>query len=891
MAGQRKHRIALVGAVALAAVGLAAPQTPSAVAAAPPEPVVLDINQTSKAGAPTIPESAELGGFTYFAGRDNQHGREVWRTDGTPAGTTRVTDVNAHGSSDPRYFTTVDGSVYFIATDGDRYGLWRTDHSKDGARLVRSVGAALGGYGHLTRVGKRLYFAGRNKAHGTALWVSKGTRASTHVVATMGKSPHTHIVDVASAKGLVCFVAGELGAGGWELWTPNNSKSGARKLTDSTSVSSLITFGDRCYFTLNPKGPTKKQLWITDGTHAGTTRAAAFPPASWDVSKAGLRYLTNHDNGAVLRVIKTPGGTPKRVTDFPGWDAGYRYDMTSAAGRTYFTLSNLSQWHPNGPPGQLWMTDGTRGGTTRITFPPTVPLPSELEEQLDGYPRNLLAVGDLVFFEQLDGTGVEVWRTDGTPDGTSSLGDLNTDPLHGNGSSPLIGAVGDQVLLTAADERGLEPWISDGTPAGTMILGDLDTRTHRSLPGAAVAKLGVSEKSAPPVVMDGSGYFRADDGIHGMELWRTDGTPAGTELVHDITPGPLGTALGDLRAVGSRVFFTIPSAHGLGLWATDGTPSGLLKLSDAGYLWEFADLGEHLAFTKSNELWISDGTPTGTYQLAPEYAKNLRTAGGVLYFAAGSPTDVEPWVSDGTAGGTHQLAEIRPGAEGSDPAGFTEFDGWVYFFADDGVNGRQLWRTDGTGAGTTLFKHLSDSPEAKPRSLTATTSLLFLTVTGTKGRELWASDGTSTGTSRLRGTKDGTGFAYPRGLYATGDRLTFAVTDPGGYSLWRTTGTADGLWKSNGTAAGTKELVGTTAFNLTVVGDELYYTTDAAKSEPQLWRTDGHAAGTVPVVTLTFHKSLAPDYPLPNPAQVGSHLVYGGYDKQYGGEPHVLPMP
>ncbi len=784
-----------------------------------------------------------------------------------------MTDLNAQGSSDPRYFTTVDGSVYFIATDGDRYGLWRTDQSKNGARLVRSVGAGLGGYGHLTRVGKRLYFAGRDKAHGTALWVSKGTRASTHIVATLGKSLHTHIVDVASAKGLVCFVAGELGAGGWELWTPNNSKNGARKLTDSTSISSLITFGDRCYFTLNPKGPTKKQLWITDGTRAGTERAAKNPPASWDVSKDGLRYLTNHDSGAVLRVITTPGGTPKRITDFPGWDAGYRSDMTSAAGRTYFTLSNLAQSHA-GPPGQLWMTDGTSGGTTRIAFPPTGPLPPELEEKLDGYPHNLLAVGDLVFFEHLDGTGVEVWRTNGTPDGTFSLGDLNTDPLAANGYSSLIGAVGDQVLLTAEDERGLEPWISDGTPDGTTFLRDLDTRTHRSLPGKNVWTLDRWEQASPPVVMGGSGYFRADDGIHGVELWRTDGTPAGTELVHDITPGLPGSRLLELRAVGSHVFILMPGTNPWApsqLWATDGTPSGLVKLSESEYTWEFVALGDQLAFTTKNappsfttELRISDGTPAGTRQIGPPHVKNLRSAGNALYFSAGTSADSEPWVSDGTEGGTHQLAEIRPGPEGSDAAGFTEFDGRVYFFADDGVNGRQLWRTDGTESGTELFKHLSDNPKAEPSSLTATTTHLYLTVTGAKGRQLWASDGTKSGTSRIRGTKDGTGFPYPEDLYGVGDRLVFSVSTPDG----------DAMWKSDGTAHGTKELVGSDAFNLTMVGEELYFALDAPKAPPELWRTNGHAAGTVPVVTLKFQKALGPHRPTPNPAQVGSHLVY-----------------
>ncbi len=87
MSRRRIHRVAVVGVLALATLGLAVPSGPSAVAAAPAA-AVLDINQTSKGGGPPRPDSAELNGFTYFAGRDGHHGREVWRTDGTPAGTT-----------------------------------------------------------------------------------------------------------------------------------------------------------------------------------------------------------------------------------------------------------------------------------------------------------------------------------------------------------------------------------------------------------------------------------------------------------------------------------------------------------------------------------------------------------------------------------------------------------------------------------------------------------------------------------------------------------------------------------------------------------------------------------------------------------------------------------
>lgn len=91
---------------------------------------------------------------------------------------------------------------------------------------------------------------------------------------------------------------------------------------------------------------------------------------------------------------------------------------------------------------------------------------------------------------------------------------------------------------------------------------------------------------------------------------------------------------------------------------------------------------------------------------------SLSVVNGEAFFFAGNPASgEEPWISDGTPSGTRLLKDIMPGSGGSKqtsifPDSFVEFNGLVYFAANDGVSGLELWRTDGTEAGTELAADL-----------------------------------------------------------------------------------------------------------------------------------------------------------------------------------------
>lgn len=104
---------------------------------------------------------AEFNGFVYFAARDNSFGRELWRTDGTAANTTRVEDINpGSGSSNPTELTVVDSELFFVANDGSTdTELWKTDGTTTQPVEDIRVGVTTSNPRDLVDFGGTLYFS------------------------------------------------------------------------------------------------------------------------------------------------------------------------------------------------------------------------------------------------------------------------------------------------------------------------------------------------------------------------------------------------------------------------------------------------------------------------------------------------------------------------------------------------------------------------------------------------------------------------------------------------------------------------------------------------------------------------------------------------------------
>lgn len=457
---------------------------------------------------------------------------------------------------------------------------------------------------------------------------------------------------------------------------------------------------------------TGAELWITDGTEAGT------------------RLLADLRSGAA-------GSDPR--------------DGTVAGGHLFFTADDGRHGR------ELWVTDGTAEGT-RVLDTAT--------GARSGKPENLTVVGDKLFFTADDGVhGRELWVSDGTAAGTRMVRDVNPGAAGSNPEE--LAALNGHVYFRAFDaEHGTELWSSDGTLSGTGLF-------YETEPGAASAlardllampngSLAVTEWNFGKAELrflreDGSAvdfssfdpslaaaerfsYTRTEAGLFvaASELvdrqetewgvfdtwrtsfWTTDGTAEGTRHLNDLTLGQRWDPPQDLAAHGDHFVFTTslytlrieegtPSllgvvdgatgavsfigsqwhdseavgqagegqgapiivkvnsdpgwSSGSSIVATDGTPEGtveLHRLDDDYAAYENAKVaGGHVFFLGDNALWSTDGTPAGTTELLPadNYLSTLLgDLDGEMLALLGDLGGPDRLVlSDGTAGGTRSL--------------------------------------------------------------------------------------------------------------------------------------------------------------------------------------------------------------------------------------------
>lgn len=777
-----------------------------------------------------------------------------------------------------------------------------------GARLVRDV---VGGdkarwfqTGYLTASGGRLFFVGRDESNGFELWTSDGTPEGTRLVKDLFPGPGEPLSDptgmcwdcfenpapwaLTSHGGLLYFLASD-GSSGLRLFVSDGSPDGTHLVggeslaTMPRGVRWLHSAGGSLWLLAGEGWSTDTELWKSDGTARGTALVTRFS-----------------ESGSGVRVLGSVGST--------------------------LLLAVKDREHG----AELWRSDGTAAGTVLVKDIAPGPASSfqlGASSDIPWYVPGVIpiATGNHLFFLANDGAhGEEIWRTDGTAAGTRPVGNftLADDSLF----RPKWAAIDDRLVFAASEDEGGGLWVTSGEVPAVVFLAPLSITSMAS--GDGVAYLGVTDAEQRP------------------EIWRTDGTVAGTIRVKALaTDDRTGSVLAP-AVVNGRLFFWVYPPGGPGsLWTSDGTEAGTHPLGEIGLAWSSptlsfaAAVGDRLLFAGGDAdgatLWASDGTANGTVPLTGRRVPNSSPTSELfglpdrLYFDGIDDLGVELWESDGTEGGTRRLADVRGGTGSASPRGFTLFGARTWFFAF-AEGQKRLYSTNGnrwetTAVTTTDRGALVTIP---PRPVATHDSVLYLarlsptqccalmrlpagsTTTevvkavpageapimipfdrgaafvGSSGTSstglVYVSDGTAAGTHAASDVRVRSGWFAGRPLAATGRTLLFAG------SRWPKAG----VWSSDGTPDGTQLVMDGSASGwdsqdeLTPVGRTFFFAAVDANRNAALFVTDGTSEETRLLARFEAPPRASGFLPptLSNLTAARGRLFFAAWDAEHGHE-------
>jgi ELWxxDGT repeat protein len=839
-----------------------------------------------------------LNGLAYFAANDGIHGTELWSSDGTQAGTKLVKDINpGFASSTIRNVTLFKGKLFFmVANKKSPQQLWVSDGTNTGTQLVKEVSPVENEF-HIPKpvvVDSLLYFITANDFFANKLWKSNGTPEGTTLVAdlyTPAFGNGYNAGNLTACNGLLYFSM--LNNDGTQLWRSNGTAAGTTVVKNISSkqlngaVTNLTPLNGLLYFNAND-GQTNK-LWVSNGTPDSTLSfwgdaniqpsygLSDFPFA---VIKHSLFFLVDNLNNYHFELYKYNTDSANGAQFVHDIISGKSFNelplVTVKDSLLFFNAYQSGNYHE-----QLWVTTGSDSTCTLLkTYPFSV------YSNLD----NMSATGDNIFFESYDdSTGYEPWVSNGTVAGTHIVKDIATG-LYSSVPSVFTHLDSGKVLFSAADGiNGFELWRTDsGYTTATMVKDINKTTTATGGPNFYITA------SYAPINNNGL-LFNGYDFTHGSELWKTDGTANGTNLVKDVLPGYNAgySTFSTLHKLnGMFYYFASSLTDTIALWKTDGTQNGTVpvdtfKAKTLNYFQTITSGRTVAYFFLSNddqpfntELWVTDGISKARLlknKINYQPTTVMVAKGDTAYFINQDENGAELWMSDGTAAGTRMVKDINPGTGNSNPANLTVYNNKLYFNADDGSGNNYLWVTDGSADGTQLVKKVNVGiVPYTPTSFTLCGDKFYFSGDdGTTGYELWTSDGTEAGTTLVKDINPGSGTSNIADMTNVSGSLYFTADDGvHGKELWKSSNSFTYMVKdiSAGTASSNPLFL--------VDGNGLLYFV----LNDTVWQSNGIPSGTHAITDaglngLSNFGNLVPS---------GDRLYFGAYSYQYGYELYVM---
>lgn len=741
------------------------------------------------------------GNFLYFPVTD-QKGKELWRTDGTAEGTIRIADINK-GAADSYVMGAPFNNTFLFVTKpgpGESYSkLWRTTGTPESTQLI----------GDLSLEGDQLdvrdiWFVNNNVV----------------VLATNGSAIVLLQVNSSFQMSLLKELADDVDV----------TVSGSTAVGDAR-VLVLQRYENFTY---------QAEFWTTDATIAGTKMIASYDDYVEDFTARGPDIIFENSTRQVFNM--TMAGTINALHDFGGVSVDRLLSFNAS-------ISFISTREG------LWVTDGTSGNTIEL-----------LPDVVDVF--EVFVTNNKAYFTGLDAvnTTFDFYESDGTPGGTTSFAEIrDSEATPYVTSPPQIASINDQLICPVTTvASGMELAIVSAT--GKEIIKDINAGLNGSDPHNFYT-------------FNNMLYFAANDGLNGMEVWTTDGTPANTQMLKNIVEGTAsGVTTKDLFELNDGIFF---SAHSSGLiddvWKTTGHGADAEQyfFTNSGNI--LGTAGDTI-FMITSPMFIYKGNgveepklvadlstsigealhPSSNFSLGDMFIYNLFAFGG------GTPYGQELWTIDWHTPGTALLKDIGPGlTDGVFGMNYGEAEQRflkvsetkAIFAADDGVNGVELWTTDGTTGGTSMVKDIKPgNASSNPRKINAMLNgqVYFVANYG----QIWKTDGTSGGTSMVMDFS-----SEVSTLVRMNDDIYATVFEGQNSALYKVTSapwerilqinalpaemialdgmlyiTTEGrLWTSDGTAENTKFMeIGTTPSMLYSFKEQVYFS-----ANEQLWHAMG----------------------------------------------------
>ncbi|MEN7551091.1 ELWxxDGT repeat protein [Rapidithrix thailandica] len=793
--------------------------------------------------------SAVLNNKLYFIANDGQNGPQIWVTDGTRQETKRITNVpNFH----PSRLTVVGENLFMISKKGDLLEVWKSDGTNDGTVLVKGdipsnrVAVIESSVNNLFVFAHSIPMAG-----GYNVWRSDGSEAGTFPILQNLQGSASGLSHFIEFQNELYFVARKNTQDSSSLLFLKSNGLNAIVIKEVNIDQEWIDFEDvikvnnKLYFSFYKFESNHFFIWESDGTAQGTrkvhdeTGGKYFIPSNLSTDGNHLIFTSKNINEetALLRLkpdtyeleeIKTLVTDPVKPYFFSRFDIN---DIQKIKLGSYLISFGNSQDQK-----KYWKTDFSTANTSPITNIPVIGAFFHYKNQVyfSGYSE---AIGYELWNANLDFTNPQLFADINTSRyglqknfGRFQFTELNDkllfsadDGVHGNelwtynsstntshlvkdifigenssGPSNFI-SYNNSLYFTANNENGARRvWKSDGTEAGTTMINDLSvgfnafTRNHMTFFQNKI--LFISEQGGNHVLFAING--------ENIEMIKNFG-----EYIMNIE---------EMVVSGNKVFFYNLSSQG-GIWVSDGTEMGSFKIKDLYSIRELTAFNGKVFFSAAKEqggeieLWQSDGTLEGTkmvkdigmgYSSEPDDLVSFNEK--LIFTTYTEETGREFWVSDGTAESTVQLIDINPGRKASVltkdyniitslyrpkvVVGYTELNGFLYFTANDGVHGTELWRTDGTPAGTTLVSDINEGAYGSiPRDLTSHEGKLYFSAyTEESGVELWISEGTDATTLQLYDVIRGPESSLPSHISFINDEIYFiAETENHGRQLWK----------------------------------------------------------------------------------------------------------